>query len=66
MMKKIHDQLVIMTPNGFEEAKDMVVNIENLIIAANGPSKLAADYAAYIMRYLNVFNTVKVIEASEL
>ena len=57
---------MIAPPTCFEEASELLVNIENLVIAANGPSRLAAEYASYIMRYLNIFNSVKVIAGDEL
>ena len=46
---------------GFERAKEELVLIQNMVIAANGPSVIAAQYGAYLLRHLNVFNTVKVL-----
>lgn len=37
---------------GFEDQKEELKLINNLIIAANGSSKLAADYGAHIMKTL--------------
>jgi hypothetical protein len=37
-----------------------------LVIAANGSSKIAADYGAYIMRQLKTFNTVRVFDGHEI
>ena len=44
----------------------MLQNIENLVISGNGPSKLAAEYATYVMRYLGIFNSVRVYEGHEV
>ena len=35
--------------------------IQNLMIAANGPNLIAAQYGAFLMKHLNVFNTIKVV-----
>jgi hypothetical protein len=37
-----------------------------LIVAARGTSKIAADYGAFILKYLQVFNTIKVMEGHEI
>lgn len=51
---------------GFEHAHEELRLVQNLIIAANGSSKIAADYGAYVMRELKVFNTVRVFDGFEL
>lgn len=40
--------------------------IEDLIISAIGTSKIAAEYGAYIMRELRIFDTVKVSNAHKI
>ncbi len=40
--------------------------IQNLIIAANGTSQIAADYGVFILKHLQIFNTVKVHEALDI
>jgi hypothetical protein len=37
-----------------------------LIIVANGSSRIAAEYGAYLMKTLQCFNTVKVFEGYDL
>jgi hypothetical protein len=46
---------------GFERAKEELILIQNLVVAANGPSFIAAEYGALLMRHLKVFNSVKVL-----
>lgn len=36
------------------------------MIAANGSSKIAAEYGAYILKQLKCFNTVKVLDGHEI
>ena len=43
-----------------------MILIQNLIVAARGSSKIAADYGAFILKHLQVFNTVKVLESHEI
>lgn len=51
---------------GFDKAKEELVLIQNLIIAASGSSLIAAEYGAFILKYLSVFNTVQVVSADQL
>lgn len=51
---------------GFEHAAEELKLIQNLIIAANGSSKIAAEYGAFIMKELKCFNTVKVFDGYEI
>lgn len=51
---------------GFDKAKEELILIQNLLVAAKGSSKIAADYGAFICKYLQVFNTVKVMESFEI
>ena len=51
---------------GFEKAKEELTQIQDLLISANGTSSIAAQYGAYIMRELQIFNTTQVINPSEL
>jgi glucosamine 6-phosphate synthetase-like amidotransferase/phosphosugar isomerase protein len=51
---------------GFDRAKEELRLVENLVIAADSQSKAAADYGAHIMRHLEVFNSVKVMDASKV
>jgi hypothetical protein len=53
-------------PRHFEEQRHLLQNIENLVISAHGPSKIAAEYATYVMRFLGVFNSVRVYEGHEV
>ena len=48
--KFISDHQVVL--GGFERAKEELVLIQNLVIAANGPSQIAAEYGAMILRHL--------------
>lgn len=36
------------------------------MIAANGPSTIAAQYGAFLMKHLNVFNTIKVLSGDAI
>ena len=41
--------------------------IENLVIAANGHSKIAAEYGQFIMKHLGpVFNSITITEGNEI
>ena len=40
--------------------------IQNLVIAANGPSFIAAEYGAVLMRHLRIFNSVKVLPGEQM
>ncbi len=51
---------------GFESSTEELKLIQNLIIAANGSSKIAADYGAYIMKTLGCFNTVRVFDGHDV
>ena len=51
---------------GFERAKEELMLIQNLVIAANGPSFIAAEYGAVLMRHLRNFNSVKVLSGTEM
>ena len=52
---------------GFEKAKEELVLIDNLVIAANGASKIAAEYGQFVMRALGpLFNSVSVVEGHEI
>ena len=51
---------------GFEKAKDELEQIEDLIIQAIGSSNISANYGAYIMRQLGIFNVVRVSNPDEL
>ena len=37
-----------------------------MIIAANGPSNIAAQYGAFLFKYLQIFNTVKVVQGDNI
>ena len=62
--KFVTDDSVVL--GGFDKAIDELVLIQNLIVAASGTSKIAADYGAFILKNLQVFNTVKVIDGHEI
>lgn len=51
---------------GLDEQKDALLKIKHLVIAACGTSAHAGIYAAQIMRDLHAFETVQVVDASEL
>ena len=36
------------------------------MIAANGPNLIAAQYGAFLMKHLNVFNTIKVVSGDDV
>ena len=48
--KFISDHQVVL--GGFERAKEELGLIQNLLIAANGPTLIAAEYGAFLMRHL--------------
>ena len=60
--KFISDHQVVL--GGFERAKEELLLVQNLVVAANGPSFIAAEYGALLMRHLRIFNSVKVLEAA--
>jgi glutamine---fructose-6-phosphate transaminase (isomerizing) len=51
---------------GLEQNKELLIGIKHLVIAACGTSYHAALYGARLMRSLNAFETVQVIDAAEL
>ena len=51
---------------GFEHAKEELTLIQNLVICANGNSVVAAKYGAHLLRHLEVFNTVKVVDGDRM
>lgn len=51
---------------GFESAAEELKTIQNLVIVANGNSKIASDYGAFIMKSLKTFNTVKVFDGYDI
>lgn len=51
---------------GLEQQTDILTNIRHLVIAACGTSYHAALYGARLMRSLNAFDTVQVIDAAEI
>ena len=51
---------------GFEHSKEELKIIQNMVVAALGPSLIAAEYGAYVMRHLQCFNTVKVLNGHEI
>ena len=56
--KFITDHQVIL--GGFEKSKQELMLIEDLIISSMGTSKISAEYGAYIMRELEIFDTIKI------
>lgn len=40
--------------------------MQDLIINAKGSSLISANYGAYIMRQLEIFNTIRCIDADEI
>jgi glucosamine 6-phosphate synthetase-like amidotransferase/phosphosugar isomerase protein len=46
---------------GFEKAFEELVQIKDLLISAKGASIIAAQYGAYIMKELGVFETIRLI-----
>lgn len=62
--KFVSDDIVYL--GGFDKAKEELLLIQNLIIAANGTSQIAAEYGAFILKHLQIFNTVKVHEALDI
>ena len=61
--KFISDHQVVL--GGFERAKEELKLVQNLVIAANGTSFIAAEYGAMIMRHLGCFNSIKVLEGAD-
>lgn len=51
---------------GFDHAAEELKLIQNLIICALGSSRIAAEYGAYIMKTLKIFNTVKVFDGHDI
>lgn len=53
---------------GFEKVRDELVLIKNLVIAANGPSRIAADYGSFLFRALGpgIFNSITVVDGFEV
>lgn len=51
---------------GFYKNRSELMLIEDLIISATGTSIIAAQYGAFIMRELRIFDTVKVTNASNI
>lgn len=51
---------------GFERAREELRLIQNLIIATDSSSKLAADYGAFLFKHLGVFNSVRVSLAERI
>ena len=51
---------------GVEHSKEELKIIQNMVVAALGPSLIAAEYGAYVMRHLQCFNTVKVLNGHEI
>jgi glucosamine--fructose-6-phosphate aminotransferase (isomerizing) len=51
---------------GLESNYNMLLGIRNLVIAACGTSFFAGQYGAALMRYLNAFDTIQVVDAAEL
>lgn len=51
---------------GLEENKDSLLTIDNLIISACGTSLNAALYGAGLMRYLQCFSSIQVVDSAEL
>jgi glucosamine 6-phosphate synthetase-like amidotransferase/phosphosugar isomerase protein len=51
---------------GFEKAKTELLQVQELIIAAKGSSFIAAQYGAYIMKELDIFNTIRICDPASL
>lgn len=51
---------------GLESKKEELLPIKHLVIAACGTSLYAGMFGAAIMRYLNAFETVQVVDAAEI
>jgi glucosamine--fructose-6-phosphate aminotransferase (isomerizing) len=49
---------------GFEKAKEELTQIKDLLISAKGTSYIAANYGAYIMKELEIFETIRVVNPS--
>lgn len=54
--KFISDNQVFL--GGFQKSRTELMLIDDLMISAIGSSKIAAEYGAYIMRELRVFDTI--------
>ena len=46
----MHDDSAVL--GGFDKAKEELILIQNLIVAARGSSKIAADYGAFLLKHL--------------
>jgi len=62
--KFISDHQVVL--GGFERAKEELKLVQNLVIAANGSSFIAAEFGAMLMRHLRIFNSIKVLQGNEM
>ena len=51
---------------GFEKAVQELIQIQDLVISAKGSSRLASLYGEYMMRDLEIFNSVSVFDPSEI
>mmetsp|Transcript_24596 Transcript_24596/g.22355 ORF Transcript_24596/g.22355 Transcript_24596/m.22355 type:complete len:685 (-) Transcript_24596:55-2109(-) len=51
---------------GLDQNKELLSNIRNLLITGCGTSKFAGDFGAKIMRDLDCFDTVSVIDSAEV
>ena len=51
---------------GFERAEQELVLINNLMIAVNGSAKWAAQYGAWLMKHLQIFNTVRIFDGDAI
>lgn len=51
---------------GFEKAKTELLQVQDLIISAKGGSFISAQYGSYIMKELDIFNTIRISDPSEL
>lgn len=51
---------------GFEKAKNELLQVQDLILNAKGSSLISANYGAYIMRQLEIFNTIRCIDSDEI
>ena len=51
---------------GFEKSKDSLETVEDLLIQGVGTSYIAAQYGAFVMRELDIFNLIRVVTPEEL
>ena len=51
---------------GLEKAREELVQIQDLVICGIGSSKFAGEYGAFIMRELEIFNSVHVFEPHKI